>query len=501
MQPLEVLRQATFGRRTAEEEAEQLRRYFVETEQWSQVFNGEVDVVYGPKGSGKSAIYNLITQSVDDLFDRRILLVPGENPQGAPAFKDIVDDPPYNEFQFVSVWKLYALTLCAHAIRDYGIQGRHIDQLFAKLEEADLIPAKWSLGRVLRYAMDYVRALSQPEAIETELTIDPLSGMPSGVKGKIILREPTALQAKNGIVSVDELFELASETLLEAGYTLWIVLDRLDVAFADKPGLETAALRSLFKFYLDTKRHKNIATKIFLRTDIWGEITKEGFREASHIERALSISWSPEDLTNLVVRRAVANKSICEHYDINPKEILADFDSQEKFLSMMFPDQVETGPNKPKTFSWILGRTRDAISPTAPRELIHFLSELRDVQINRLERGEKQLTSGRLFEQISFKEALPEVSKIRLEQTIFAEYPALRHSIEALKEQKATQPMSNLKILWNTDENTVLDIALQLESVGFFERVGGPPPAWRVPFLYRPALSLIQGSAEIANEI
>ncbi|MFT4055356.1 MAG: hypothetical protein QM681_12690 [Novosphingobium sp.] len=500
MQPLEVLRQATFGRRTAEEEAENLRKYFVETEQWSQVFNGEVDVVYGPKGSGKSAIYNLITQSADELFDRNILLVPGENPQGSPAFKDIVEDPPYDEFQFVSVWKLYALTLCAHAIRDYGIEGRHIDELFAKLEEAELIPARWSLGRVLRYAMDYVRALSKPEAVETEVSIDPTSGMPSGVKGRIVLREPTASQARKGIVSVDELFELASETLLESGYSLWIVLDRLDVAFADKPGLEASALRALFKFYLDTKRHKNIATKIFLRTDIWGEITKEGFREARHIERALNISWSPEDLTNLVVRRAIANASICEYYDVNPDEILADFDSQEKFLNLMFPDQVETGPNKPKTFGWILGRTKDAISSTAPRELIHFMSELRDVQINRLERGEKQLLGGRLFEQITFKEALPEVSKTRLEQTIFAEYPALRPYIEALKEQKATQPLSNLKNLWDMDDGSTIEIAAQLETIGFFERLSAPLPSWRVPFLYRPVLALIQGSAEIAND-
>jgi hypothetical protein len=273
----------------------------------------------------------------------------------------------------------------------------------------------------------------------------------------------------------------------------------LDVAFADKPGLEAAALRSLFKFYLDTKHHKNIVTKIFLRTDIWGEITKDGFREASHIERALSIKWSSEDLTNLVVRRAAANSSICEHYGLDHEKILADFDSQENFLNMMFPDQVETGPNKPKTFGWILSRTRDAISSTAPRELIHFLSELRDVQINRLERGEKHLADGRLFEQIAFKEALPEVSKIRLEQTIFAEYPGLRQYIEALKEQKATQPLSNLQVLWDTDNIKAAAIAGELETIGFFEKLGGPPSAWRVPFLYRPALSLIQGSAEIAN--
>ncbi|PNQ01573.1 hypothetical protein [Sphingobium sp. SA916] len=76
----------------------------------------------------------------------------------------------------------------------------------------------------------------------------------------------------------------------------------------------------------------------------------------------------------------------------------------------------------------------------------------------------------------------------------------MRRYIEALKEQKATQPLSNLKALWNLDDAAVNEIAGQLETIGFFERLGGPTPAWRVPFLYRPALSLIQGSAEIAND-
>ena len=105
-----------------------------------------------------------------------------------------------------------------------------------------------------------------------------------------------------------------------------------------------------------------------------------------------------------------------------------------------------------------------------------------------------------MFEQVSFKEALPEISKTRLEQTIFAEYPALRKYIEALKEQKATQPLSNLKLLWNVSDGEALSIAGQLETIGFFEKLGAPTPTWRVPFLYRPALSLIQGSAEIAND-
>lgn len=497
MTPVEVLRRATFGKRTAEEEREELRAYFVETEQWRQVYGGEIDIVYGPKGSGKSAIYSLISQSADNLFDRNIILVPGENPQGAPAFKDISDDPPYNEFEFISLWKLYILTLCGRAMQDYGLQGAKCARVVKALEEAELIPSGFSLSKALRYVFDYVRAFTRPEALETKMELDPLTGMPKGLSGKIVLREPGAAAAKMGHISIDELFSVASDALEEAGFTLWVILDRLDVAFADKPDLETSALRALFKFYLDSKSHKSISTKIFLRTDIWAGITKEGFREASHIERSLNINWGYEDLTNLVVRRALANESICQFYNVDPAEILADYRSQEDFLANMFPEQVETGPNKPKTFSWILGRTKDASQPTAPRELIHFMNELRSVQIARLERGERALAEGKLFEQAAFKEALPSVSKTRLEQTLYAEFPNLKPFIELMQDQKATQPIANLQTLWAKPFEETLAIAVQLEEVGFFERTGSAPNySWRVPFLYRPALTLIQGSAD-----
>jgi hypothetical protein len=61
------------GQRVAEEEASELANYFVETEQWRQIFSGDIDIVYGPKGSGKSAIYSLLIARESTLFDRGIL--------------------------------------------------------------------------------------------------------------------------------------------------------------------------------------------------------------------------------------------------------------------------------------------------------------------------------------------------------------------------------------------------------------------------------------------
>lgn len=78
----------------AEEEVDALSEYFVETENWNSVFSGKTDIVYGPKGSGKSALYYLLVFRTDELFDRRIVLIPGENPRGAPAFQNLSAAPP-----------------------------------------------------------------------------------------------------------------------------------------------------------------------------------------------------------------------------------------------------------------------------------------------------------------------------------------------------------------------------------------------------------------------
>lgn len=74
---IEVLRSLELGARVAEEEVESLEKYFVETDQWRQISSGRIDVVYGPKGSGKSALYTLLNKREDHFFDEGILLSSG----------------------------------------------------------------------------------------------------------------------------------------------------------------------------------------------------------------------------------------------------------------------------------------------------------------------------------------------------------------------------------------------------------------------------------------
>ena len=105
----EVLLDLSFGQRIAEDEADTLVAYFVETDQWRKIISGEADVVYGPKGSGKSALYSLLRSKRKELLARGIIPAAGENVRGTPVFEDLVGDPPASKEQFRALWKMYFL--------------------------------------------------------------------------------------------------------------------------------------------------------------------------------------------------------------------------------------------------------------------------------------------------------------------------------------------------------------------------------------------------------
>ena len=50
----EALRHVSFGNQVAEEEQDSLQEYFVRTQAWERIYNGEIDIIYGPKRASDS---------------------------------------------------------------------------------------------------------------------------------------------------------------------------------------------------------------------------------------------------------------------------------------------------------------------------------------------------------------------------------------------------------------------------------------------------------------
>jgi hypothetical protein len=495
---LQLLKGLSFGARVAEDETAELAKYFVETDQWNRIFRNEIDVVRGGKGAGKSAIYSLLATKTDEMFDKKVLLVTAEQPRGATVFKELTSDPPTSENEFIALWKLYLVTLVAQKIREYGIEKASglSHKLVSTLEEQGLLEADFNLSRLFKQVRTYVRTWINPKSLEGSFAIDPNTGIPS-FAGKITPNELTNEARAKGYISVDALAEIANQILEVADYRIWVLLDRLDVAFIESHDLEKNALRALFRVYRDFGNLERIKLKIFLRSDIWQRIVDGGFREASHITRVAILEWTPRALLNLIIRRLMNNEGLLKKFSIDKESVLRDFDEQSALFYRFFPPQVEQGTKKRSTLDWMISRCADASDITAPRELIHLLDTLREKQIELLERGESSPGEDLLFDRSVFKPALAVVSEARLVQTIYAEYPDLKLYLTELEGEKTEQTVTSLASIWKVPDDKAKQVIQSLVEIGFFQPRGSRDNwTYWVPFLYRDALYMSQGIAE-----
>lgn len=331
----DVLCSMNFGQRVAEEEADHLHTYFVETEDWRKLYSGEVDVIYGSKGAGKSALYSLIQLKQCDLNTRGVFIISAENPRGATAFRGLVTDAPANERDFMFLWKLYFLSLLYKALEENGIKNEFSEKVRQALEKNGLIK-RGTLAALLAAVKGYVNKYSSPTTVEPTVSLEPTT---VSFSTKITFEDPGHSNGHENDQSVDSLFELVEQALNKEGKKVWILLDRLDVAFLENEELEISALRALFRVYLDLVAMTSFKTKIFLRTDIWARITETGFREASHITRHLTISWNKTSLLCLVVKRALFNEKVKEHYGVSDTLLKRSIAEQEEFFIECFQDK------------------------------------------------------------------------------------------------------------------------------------------------------------------
>lgn len=113
-----------------------------------------------------------------------------------------------------------------------------------------------------------------------------------------------------------------------------------------------------------------------------------------------------------------------------------------------------------------------------------------------LDRGEAEPPSTELLSRAAFRDSLLPVSKVRLEQTLYAEYPTEKPWMQALEGEKTEHTVDTLAEIWDVPEAEALVRTQRLVEVGFIEERGDrDSPTFWIPFLYRPGLNLRQGTA------
>lgn len=491
------LRSADFGYSTAEQD-DVLWDTFVETDLWSSVFDGRVDVILGPKGAGKSAVYSRLFSKSKELHRQGIELVGAESVADDPVFRELPNVPTLTGKQFVALWKLYFLTLIGAKLRDLRIDDPKAEIVISALEASELLPrgGESRLIELFQKALRYVQVELEFEAGGSTLPLPIGVSGDAHVSGKVILHPPTEDQRRQGLLSVHDLLLLAGDALARKNLTLWLLVDRLDMAFPSADdALEAKALRTLLQTYIDllVKRYR-VSLKLFLRDDVWERITRvpgDPIIGADAIRRR-SIRWSDNALINLAARRLAHNTDLCKIYHSNTTKVRKDFSLQQDLINRVLPVGLSLTNEPNSTIIWLLEQLRDGAGAVAPRELVLLLIRAQEIQLDRFSLHIDSVDGQELFEHDTIKDAIRKVSEFRLFETLCMEYPHLSTPINLLRGANIRQTIDDLSSTWRRSSEDSQRLASQLVSVGFFQHMAtmDRESSFYVAPLYRHALGM-----------
>jgi len=497
----DLLESLAFGSSVAEEETKNLQHYFVDTRFWRNLNNDKYDIVLGAKGSGKSALYLNLINKRDEFAERGITIVEAENPRGDTVFALLNSATRTEKYEnpnkealiqddIIDFWKLYFLTVITAKLRSTGFEGKRFRVIESLFESTGLLPKTFSLTGVFNNVLHFLRQVVSLQFFQPEMEVNPATGAFT-VKGKISFEKYSAKDHPDGYSTLDDLLEKLNLDLAEANQMVWILLDRLDVAFVDDKELERRALKALFMTYNSLKKYEQLRCKIFLRDDIMMKITYDGLREASHLTRMINLVIDETILFNILIKRLLNNPALVQLHKVSIEECLADIEKQKQLFNLVFPEKVMEFGEEMTTFKWIVDRISDGNNAFTPRELIHFLNQSKEQQIELLEMGNKA-PEGKVFTINALKRAIREVSKTKFELTLIAENPDLIDNFKKFRSAKSIVVVDWMKaMLKDRDGKTVEDVDLlanTLSDIGFLTRIN--EKEWRVPYLYQYALGI-----------
>lgn len=481
---LEVLQAVSLGNSVAEFD-ESLERYFVETDTFRKIIRDEVDIIAGDKGTGKTALFRILSKRyADDLSD--VELIEAINPQGSPIFQRVTEGDPYSEDQYQTLWKSYFLALVGNWIVDiFGEQlSPDMKLLRSVLESTDLLNTDPSASTVFSSVVNLFKRISNAKSIEIPITLGP-NGIPI-IAPRIELGDIE--DADNGqIVRHEVAFSLLEKVLETEGLRIWLVLDRLDEAFAGRPGAEIPALRALLRTYLDLSAYGHLRLKLFVRKDLFRRVTTGGFVNLTHVNaRRTDIAWDEDSLRDLLFRRVKDGARFVE-------AVGCDREDADCLFGALLPAQVDAGERKPSTWRWMMGRIADGNEVRPPRNLIDLMAKTLDSSIRREERDQGDYQRGApLLHPESFKSGLRALSDQRVNDTLLAEAGDKTYLIDRFRDGKAEHNSQSLGKQLGLEGDLLAEAIEFLTEIGFLSKVGA---SYKVPSLYRDGLNITQGKA------
>ena len=487
----EALQALDLGKSVAEFD-DALERYFIETDAFRELVNDKSDIIAGDKGTGKTAIFRILQKKYGSIPRlRKVEVIAAFNPTGNPIFQQLTTTETLTEAEYNRLWKAYIVSFASNWL--------------LKIYESDYTPSMRVLENVLRglglrteideprnafsKVLSRVGALFHWRSAELECTVSE-SGVPIVTPKVEFAPEGNNRKEEVALIDAEAVLRLVDKCLDEADVTVWIALDRLDEAFSGYAATEIPALRALLRTYLDLAEFKRMKLKLFLRRDLFSRITAGGFVNLTHVNaRKLEIVWNEDDLKNLLCRRVLENARFCEALALSES-------SDDEIFACLFPEKVDSGTRKPATWTWMMRRIRDGNDVKPPRNLIDLVQLSQNSQSKRENIRTRRLVERPLLESDALRDGLKQLSKRRVDDTLFAEAGLAVDAIERFRGGKAEHNIQSIASLFDCSVEEARNKVAPLITIGFLEEI---KEVYKVPTLFRDGMKITQGKAyEIA---
>lgn len=485
----EILQKLQFGNPVAEYDRG-LQGYFLVTDAFRNLTKDEVDIIAGDKGTGKTAIYQHLKGSYKTTPELNgVEVITGFNPTGEPLFRRLGDEEKLTEGQYITVWKLYFLSLAGNWLikNSRGENSPALRRLSYLLSKADMVTVDDSAGTVFSRLMSWLRHNANPKALGIDFTFNEF-GYPV-LTPKVELGESKKEEKQDiEIISHQDALNTLNDALAERNVSMWIVIDRLDEAFVGRPDIEALALRALIRTFMDFMAFSHIRLKLFVRKDLFRKITRDGFVNLTHVNaRKKEIVWDDEDLLVMLIQRIRSNSELLRSLGLNRS-------NDKQLFNAIFPLKVYQHSQSPTTWHWLLNQIKDGNGVKAPRNLIDLCVMGQEEQLRLERRNIRDFVFGApIISADALQKACVRLSNQRLEDTLMAEYGEhVKVSIKAFQNGKAEHTEKSLAELFGVEVAAARLIASVLCDVGFLGQFG---EIYKVPVLYRAGLNISRGKA------
>lgn len=491
----DILTQLELGNPVAEFDQD-LSQYFLPTDAFRKVLRGSADMVTGGKGTGKTAIYQFLLQSKSTLPQLRdIRVIAGVNPSGEPLFRRLGNEEPLKEGPYVTLWKLYFLSLISNWIIKNAPRpaSRDFEELVSLMRKTDLLSAGDTAGSVFPRLMDWLRSQMRPKAVGVDVGFNEYGFPQASAKIEIAPGEAhQTARPDDAVISHTEAFSILERVLAERSITAWVVMDRLDESFAGRPDIEIPALRALVRTFMDLVEFPHIRIKLFVRSDLFRKITQENFVNLTHVNaRKTEIIWEDDDLLALLGQRIRNNQNLLSNmglYRYNNTQLVNTF----------FSEKIDPQRNQ-LTWKWMLNQIRDGNGIKAPRNLIDLCSLAQDEQLRKERRQPTEFIPGAcLIQMEAIKKAAARLSEMRLEDTLLSESSSdVKTLINAFRNSKVEHNEESVAHMFHVNPQMAQMYIRTLMDIGLLERNG---EFYQIPHLYRAGLNVTRGRALLKQQ-